>query len=61
MKPYEITKKAYRCLRCAHEWIPTKGKYKTVDEKPKRCPNCKSEYWDREKIRKAYMKEVVKK
>ena len=29
-----------RCKRCTHEWI------KRSDRKPKRCPNCKSPYWD---------------
>jgi len=43
---------AFRCLRCAHEWIPRvelsqlEGKLKS---KPRICPKCKSPYWDLEK------------
>ena len=49
MKPYEITRIAYKCLRplCGHEWTPTRGKFKEADEKPKRCPKCHSDSWDR--------------
>ena len=30
-----------KCTRCEHEWIPR------ADQGPKRCPVCKSPYWDR--------------
>lgn len=43
MRPSEkkITLPAYACLRCAHHWIPR------ITTKPKRCPNCKSPYWNK--------------
>jgi len=28
------------CKRCDYKWIPR------ITEKPKRCPRCKSYYWD---------------
>jgi hypothetical protein len=31
------------CLRCKHKWI-SRVKY------PKRCPNCTSPYWTRQKV-----------
>jgi rubrerythrin len=33
------------CLRCGHNWRPRK------DDPPVQCPNCKSPYWDKEKLR----------
>lgn len=42
----EIKIKGYRCKRCGHEWVP-KGK-----DEPKVCPNCKSPYWNKERIHK---------
>lgn len=30
----------FSCLRCRHQW-PSR-----LDRKPKRCPGCKSPYWD---------------
>lgn len=41
----------WRCGRCGHEWLP-----QTTAE-PKRCPKCKSPYWNRPRVRfieKAY-------
>jgi len=34
------------CQICGHTWIPRKA------GTPKRCPSCKSEYWDRPDARK---------
>lgn len=31
------------CKRCGHSW------YRRKPEKPVKCPQCKSAYWDREK------------
>lgn len=33
---------AFICERCGHEWIP-----RDPDDPPRRCPSCKSPYWDR--------------
>lgn len=38
----EVLIKAKKCTRCDHVWMP-RG-----DDKPLRCPNCGSVYWDRE-------------
>jgi hypothetical protein len=32
-------KKEVVCLRCGNEWLP-------YVRKPKRCPKCKSPYWN---------------
>jgi predicted Zn-ribbon and HTH transcriptional regulator len=32
------------CKRCEHVWTPRKQ-----DSPPKRCPQCKSPYWDKER------------
>jgi DNA-directed RNA polymerase subunit RPC12/RpoP len=43
----------YRCLRCAHEWVPRgielpEGKKPPEPkEEPRVCPKCKSPYWNR--------------
>ncbi len=37
-----ITRRAYRCERCTHEWIPRDY----TSELPKVCPKCKSAYWN---------------
>lgn len=37
---------SFACLRCGHTWIPRR-----VD-KPRRCPKCKTPYWDTPNIRK---------
>jgi len=31
----------YECLRCGYKWIPRSERV------PRRCPQCKSRYWDR--------------
>lgn len=36
-----ITIPVYTCSRCSHEWVPR------VPTLPKRCPQCKSPYWQR--------------
>ena len=36
-----ITKTAWKCDRCGHEWLSRD------DEKPLRCASCKSPYWDK--------------
>ncbi len=33
-----------KCLRCGHRWVPRR-------KEPRQCPNCKSAYWDVEKIK----------
>jgi len=33
---------AFICERCGHEWLP-----RDPDDPPRRCPACKSPYWDR--------------
>jgi hypothetical protein len=35
----------FRCLRCAHEWVPRQFK-----PEPKVCPKCKSPYWNRQRL-----------
>ena len=30
----------WECLRCGHKWIPR------IEKEPKRCPGCKSPYWN---------------
>jgi len=42
----DIKMKGYRCFRCGHEWIPRKKR-----GKPRFCPNCKSPYWDKKKVK----------
>lgn len=34
------------CIRCSHKWVPRK------DIPPKSCPNCRSPYWNKERVRK---------
>ena len=36
-----------RCTRCGHEWAPSRW-----GSVPKRCPKCKSPYWNRERTAK---------
>lgn len=36
---------AWKCGRCGHEWIPQ------IVREPKRCPKCKSPYWNRPRMR----------
>jgi len=43
----ELTK--LRCLRCSNEWHPRKPDVR-------RCPRCRSFYWDREPINKNHKK-----
>jgi len=31
----------WECLRCGHKWVPR------IKREPKRCPGCKSPYWNR--------------
>lgn len=42
MAKVKCTVLAFICERCGHEWIP-----RDPDEPPRRCPACKSPYWDR--------------
>ncbi len=37
---------SYACLRCGHTWIPRRA------DKPRRCPKCKTPYWDTPNVRK---------
>ena len=37
----EISLTGYQCHRCYHQWRPR------ARVAPKRCPKCKSPYWDR--------------
>lgn len=39
------------CNRCGHRWI------KRVKDDPKRCPSCKSQYWNVERTRNVKKKE----
>ena len=48
---YELPK--LKCKRCGHKWAPRK------EERPLTCPNCKSPYWDKERIRKKMKKEEI--
>jgi len=41
--------KFWECIRCGHIWISNGKKIKSF--KPKYCPNCKSPYWDRKRIK----------
>jgi DNA-directed RNA polymerase subunit RPC12/RpoP len=50
----KLTMWGYRCLRCAHEWVPrdveqtVDGKKPSEpDDEPRVCPKCKSPYWNR--------------
>ena len=36
----------YRCERCNHKWVPRSHKEPAV------CPECKSPYWNKPRIRK---------
>jgi hypothetical protein len=44
-KEFELPR--LKCKRCGHEWA------RRGDELPRVCPNpeCKSPYWDRERVR----------
>ena len=35
----QITFQVWKCTRCQHQWVPR------ITSIPKRCPNCKSPYW----------------
>ena len=35
----------WKCGRCGHEWIPQ------ITAEPKRCPKCKSPYWNKKRVR----------
>jgi hypothetical protein len=35
----------WECLRCGHKWVPR------IKREPKRCPGCKSPYWNRKRTR----------
>jgi hypothetical protein len=37
---------AFRCERCAHEWIPKKL-WTQGEPLPMVCPSCKSPYWNK--------------
>lgn len=37
--------KRYTCKRCGQSWIPR------IETKPKRCAICKSQYWDKDRVR----------
>jgi len=41
----EKNNKKHKCKKCEYEW-------KSIVEKPKVCPACKSYTWDKERIRK---------
>ena len=32
------------CIRCTYKWIP-------IIKHPKKCPRCKSPYWDKEYVK----------
>lgn len=35
-----------KCTRCGHEWVPNRK-----DSVAKKCPKCKSPYWNRARTR----------
>lgn len=39
-----LQKRQLKCLRCGYEWTP-------FVRKPKRCPSCKSPYWNQPKVK----------
>ena len=39
----QITLRIWTCTRCQHHWLPR------IETTPKRCPNCKSPYWNKKK------------
>jgi DNA-directed RNA polymerase subunit RPC12/RpoP len=41
-----ITTTVNICCRCLHEWPQRLA----ADQKPVRCPKCRSPYWDRERL-----------
>jgi len=57
----KLTLWGFRCLRCAHEWVPRGVEQPTrdgkrppdPDEEPRVCPKCKSPYWSRPRRRQA--------
>ncbi len=42
----------YKCLRCDHAWIPRRP------DKPRRCPKCKTPYWDTPSSRRVRIADV---
>ena len=42
---YEITVKGFQCLQCGYRWPPRNG---DIEERPGKCPRCKSLRWDKE-------------
>lgn len=40
MKPMKVRLQFLTCLRCLGKWIPR-------TEAPRRCPHCKSPYWNK--------------
>ncbi len=44
-----MTIEACYCQKCRHTWIP-----RTTNNRPHRCPNCKSITWDKAYIYKTY-------
>jgi DNA-directed RNA polymerase subunit RPC12/RpoP len=45
----EVKVKKYKCSRCGHLW---ERRAKKDNVLPLTCPNCKSPYWNRERIKK---------
>lgn len=41
----EVHMKFLKCLRCGYKWPPRV-------ENPKKCPGCKSEYWNKPRKKK---------
>lgn len=48
MSHVTITLPLFTCLRCHHQWWPSRD----PNIVPKRCPGCASYDWHRERIRK---------
>ncbi len=42
----------FTCTRCPHRWWPKDNPEIT----PKRCPACKSSYWNKERVRNLTLK-----
>lgn len=48
MPQLTITLRLFTCLRCHHQWWPSRD----PNIVPKRCPGCASYDWHRERVRK---------
>lgn len=49
-----------KCLRCGHRWHVRKYDDDAFPILPKRCPKCKSPYWNRKRLTKRARREAQK-